>query len=568
MQSSRKTIQCKIKEVSTTPFVDQNPGTSGLRKKVKIFQQKNYLENFVQSIFNAHAKEDYVDKTLILGGDGRYYNKEAIDIIIKISFSNGIKKILVPENGIMSTPSVSVVIRNTENCFGGVILSASHNPGGIHEDFGIKFNSKNGAPSSESITNNIYSSTKNISSYLSLDFDEFDLFGKEADFVINGNSGYELRFVHSTEQYIELMKTQFDFDLIHSLFSKKGFSFVFDAMHGASGPYAVDIFHNIFKVSMNNLYNCNVLPDFGGHHPDPNLVHAKQLVEKMNIYENSSEESHNIIQFGAACDGDADRNMILGWKAFVSPSDSLAIIAANANSIKCFKNNLVGVARSMPTSRAIDRVCKKNNLPLYEVPTGWKFFGNLMDSNKINLCGEESFGTSSDHIREKDGIWAVLAWLSILADLNKDSDTFKVTVNDVLTNHWKQYGRDYYCRYDYEDLTLDDTNKVIDKIVHSFEDFNKKEGNKAFIFEYLDLVDNSLSKNQGWVFDFDSKARIIFRKSGTSSSGVTVRIYFEKYLNNDINLPLNVALKDLVAIALEISSIEKITGKLKPDVIT
>lgn len=564
MVEPNQEISCNVIDVNTSPYTDQNPGTSGLRKKVKVFQQENYLHNFVQSVFNAHTPEEYQGKTLILGGDGRFYNDQAIDIIVKISFANGIRTILVPKSGVLSTPCVSVLIIKTPNCFGGLILSASHNPGGEHEDFGIKFNSHNGAPSSETITNLVFQSSVSIKTYKYLDYKGPSLFGTETTFTINENKGYALKFIDTTTDYIEMMKEQFDFELIDGLFKKKGFSFLFDAMHGASGPYALEIFGKIFGLDEKNLLNCNVLPDFGGHHPDPNLVYAKRLVHELNIFKTKTEGER--YQFGAACDGDADRNMILGWETFASPSDSLAVIASNHFRIKCFKSGLKGVARSMPTSSAVDRVCSKLQLPFYEVPTGWKFFGNLMDAGKINLCGEESFGTSSSHIREKDGIWAVLCWLSILADLNKDKEEFTVTVNDVLQNHWKEYGRDYYCRHDYEDLSLKQAADVVAEIEKSMKQF---EGiGKSYIFEYLDSIDHSLSKNQGWIFDFNGKSRIIYRKSGTSSSGVTIRIYFEKYNETEFNLKLDEAIQDLVDSSLKFSQIHEITGKSRPSVIT
>lgn len=559
-----ETINAKINTIKTVSYSDQNPGTSGLRKKVKVFMQENYLHNFVQSIFSAHKSEDYNNKSLIVGGDGRFYNEEAIDIIVKIAFANNINTIYIPESGVLSTPCVSALIRKTENCFGGIILSASHNPGGINEDFGIKFNSSNGAPSSELITNKMFEITKSISSYQILDVKD-NMFKKQVNIDLDGDVK-KLRFIDTTKDYIELLKNQFDFDQISKLFKMKGFSFVFDAMHGASGPYAIELFKNIFGISESCLLNCNVLPDFGGHHPDPNLVHADQLVKMLNINKNNNDGEK--YQFGAACDGDADRNMILGWECFVSPSDSLAVIAANCHRIKAFKEKgLLGTARSMPTSKALDRVAKKKNIPCYEVPTGWKFFGNLMDAGKINLCGEESFGTSSDHIREKDGIWAIMCWLSILSDYNKDYDSFKVTVQDIMNLHWKEFGRDYYCRYDYENLDNEQTNKIIESLNNSFNELNSN-GHKAYIFNYKDPVDNSESKNQGWIIELKSGERIIFRKSGTSSSGATIRIYFEKYEEKQLNLPVDEAIKEIVDIALKFSEIQKISGRNSPCVIT
>ena len=563
-------FRVRTNDIPTKPYNDQKPGTSGLRKKVKVFLQENYLNNFVQCIFSAHQPEEYKGKTLIVGGDGRYYNDVAIDLIIRIALGNGVKKILVPKSGVFSTPCVSVLIRKTPNCFGGIILSASHNPGGINEDFGIKFNSSNGAPSNEGITKRIYDLSLEIKSFQSITgLEEENFFGRELRFNINNEEGYEVNIVDTTKDYVELMREEFDFDLIEKLFNKKGFLFVFDAMHGASGPYAQEIFGNIFKVNKENLLNCDVLPDFGGHHPDPNLVYAKELVSLLNIKKDSKKD---VVQFGAACDGDADRNMILGWECFVSPSDSLAIIAANSFRIKAYNKNkeraLHGVARSMPTSSAVDRVAKKLGIQCYEVPTGWKFFGNLMDDNRINLCGEESFGTSSNHIREKDGLWAVLCWLSILADYNKNHDELKVTIKDIVEEHWKTYGRDYYCRYDYEELPTEIAEKITKQLEDNFESFSKEsEHNKAYIFEYKDPVDGSISKNQGWIFSL-GESRIIFRKSGTSSTGATIRIYFEKYSQDSIGLEVGEGIKDLVEKALKLSKINEISSRTGPSVIT
>lgn len=557
-------IQAKLLEVKTKPYMDQNPGTSGLRKKVTHFQQTNYLANFTQSIFLAHEKSEYQGKSLVLGGDGRYFSEEAIEQIIRISFANGIQTVLLADKGLMSTPAVSLQIRSEENCFGGIILTASHNPGGPKEDFGMKFNSRNGGPAPESVTNRMYESSKTLSSYYTIEAEGSLRSNIEVD--LDGNT-HRVKVVDSTKLYVEEMQRQFDFPLIKDLFKKNGFSFLFDGMNGVAGPYARRIFGDLFGIDSKYLLNCDSLDDFGGLHPDPNLVYAKDLVKRMNI--NKDNNNTERIEFGAACDGDADRNMILGWEFFVSPSDSLALIAANYKMIKCFENGIKGIARSMPTSSAADRVAQALGIPLYETPTGWKFFGNLMDAGMISICGEESFGTGSPHIREKDGIWAILAWLNILARVNQPYDKFTISLRDLTIKHWKTYGRDYYSRYDYEGLSLEHTADIIKSIESNFSYFEKlSEGNKASIFEYRDPVDKSESKNQGWILRFQNGSRIIFRKSGTSSSGATVRIYFEKYEKLNVEGELTDMIKDLSELALKLSRIHDISGRTGPTVIT
>jgi phosphoglucomutase len=576
MESNAKSLTKKI--VETTPYEDQNPGTSGLRKKVTHFKQPNYLENFVQSIFNAHEETDYKGKTLVIGGDGRYYNNKAIQICIKIAAANGISKVVVAENGIMSTPAVSLLVRHigkTEQCFGAIILTASHNPGGEHEDFGIKFNNASGAPAPENITSKLFKSSKEIKSYNTIEScEEFSL-TEDTKCDVDGKE-FLVKIESSTGLYVENMKVLFDFEKIKSLFDRKDFKFTLDAMHGAAGPYAIAIFNKIFGVDIKDLHNCNILPDFGGLHPDPNLVHAKNLVDIMDI-DNKHEFLDTVPDFGAACDGDADRNMILGKRFFVSPSDSIAVIAANYKLIPNLNRGgtvITGVARSMPTSCALDRVAKKLGTKCYETPTGWKFFGNLMDAGLISLCGEESFGTGSDHIREKDGLWAVFCWLSILAEKNAGNDGNLIGVSDIVIDHWKTYGREYYCRFDYEGLSSTEAKEVTNNLESNFDTFIKlKEGNRAYIFEYNDIVDHSVSKNQGWIFSFPDGSRFVFRVSGTSSSGATIRIYFEKHVDPDGNITGNVLdmIKEgtnLVDLALSLSKINEITKREGPTVIT
>ena len=395
-----------------TPYTDQKPGTSGLRKKVKVFTQEHYLENFVQSIFNALPKAEYEGKALVVSGDGRYYNDVATQIIIQIAFTNGVRQVYVGQHCLLSTPAVSAMIRklNEDNgdgyCFGGVVLSASHNPGGPEEDFGIKFNGKNGGPSLEDVTEEIFNQSKKITQYTMIEgYTKVDTDTIGETTIKVGESSHVVSVVSNSDQYVELMKKLFDFDKIKALLARPDFSMCFDGMHGVGGPYGQKIFGEIFGVE--DLMRCNVLPDFGGGHPDPNLTYAADLVKKMGVF----EANENAPQFGAACDGDADRNMILGKGFFVTPSDSVAIIVANYKDIPYLSKGIAGAARSMPTSGALDLVTAKLNIGNYETPTGWKFFGNLLDSEKIHICGEESFGTGSSHVREKDGVWAILCWL-------------------------------------------------------------------------------------------------------------------------------------------------------------
>ena len=569
----------KIKVVETKPYLDQKMGTSGLRKKVKIYQQPNYIENFVQSVFNSYQPSDYKGKSLIIGGDGRFYNDVAIQLCIKIGVANGIGKIILAENGLMSTPAVSLLIRSQpkNECYGAFILTASHNPGGPNDDMGIKFNGDNGAAIPEGKNLQIFEESKKIEKYYILDTEEKYPLDKPSEISVEEDG--KIRKIHieiesTTKRYVEEMQKLFDFDLIKTLFQRKDFEFVFDALNGISGPYALAIFNEIFKVPLENLDKCHPLPDFGGIHPDPNLVHAKDLDEKMDVFK--KDLNKKVPDFGAACDGDADRNIIFGPRMLVSPSDSLAVITNNAEIIKSLSRNgpLKGVARSMPTSGAVDRVAKKKNLKCYEVPTGWKFFGNLLDDGRISLCGEESFGTGSDHIREKDGVWAILCWLSILAQKNKDNKGKLIGIPEIMEEHWKCYGRDYYCRYDYEDLNNEQAAKVKENLNKNLETFkNMKEGNEALVFEYNDPVDHSVSKNQGWIYRYKDGSRIIFRFSGTSSTGATVRIYFEKHVEPDGNLLADVA--DIIKggdnfpeLAVKLSDIHNVANRTGPTVMT
>jgi len=558
-----------VNTVPTTPIQGQKTGTSGLRKRVKVFQEPHYLNNWIQSLFNSLPPQ-LKGSTLVIGGDGRYWNKEALQIIIKMCAANGVAKVLVGHNGILSTPAVSAIIR-ARHAFGGIILTASHNPGGPDADFGIKYNISNGGPAPESITDAIYTHTVKISEYKIATLPDIDL----SHLASHKWVGFEVDVIDSTAEYVALLKTIFDFSALRSLLTRPDFHFLYDSMHGVTGPYNERIFVHELGASGKSVMNHHPLPDFGGHHPDPNLTYAKELVQRAWSGE---------IDFAAASDGDGDRNMVLGKKFFVTPSDSLALIAANAQHvIPYFKKGLKAIARSMPTSCAADRVAQKLGVAFYEVPTGWKFFGNLMEKYKDEgtpqsvLCGEESFGTGSDHIREKDGIWAVLAWLSILADRNKNVPVGQplISVEQIVKEHWKVYGRNYYSRYDYEEVDSkagDELMKrvgeaqqgVVGKALHGFQ------VQLADNFAYNDPVDHSVTKNQGFRFIFSDGSRIIFRLSGTGSTGATIRVYFEKYESDPSKLdqdPQQV-LKPLIDLALELSNLKHLTGRNEPTVIT
>ncbi len=551
--SITRTDKMDVKTVSTTPFSDQRPGTSGLRKKTRVFMEKaNYLENFVQATFD--SLDGFKGKTLVVGGDGRYGNKEATQTIVKMAVGNGFGRVLVGQNGLLSTPAASCVIRKND-AFGGFILSASHNPGGPDEDFGIKYNASNGGPAPEKITEAIYDHSKDITRYLTCDAADIDL--DKIGTTQIGDTTVDV--IDPISDYAELMQSLFDFDAIRALF-KSGFRMCFDGMHAITGPYATTILEQELGAPKGTVINAEPLPDFGRGHPDPNLTYAKELVSIMF--------DSNAPEFGAASDGDGDRNMVLGNNFFVTPSDSLAILAANATLAPGYKDGLAGVARSMPTSAAVDQVAKALGLECYETPTGWKFFGNLMDANKITLCGEESFGTGSSHVREKDGLWAVLFWLNVLA-------VRKTSVEEIVKEHWQKYGRNFYTRHDFEGVDKDRAEAMMQRLGDQLGTLPGQEVGELKIslsddFSYTDPVDGSISTGQGIRIQFDDGSRIIYRLSGTGTEGATLRVYIERYEQNSSrhNQETQAALQDLIAFAHSLAGIEEYTGRNKPTVIT
>ena len=541
--------------IQTKPFDGQKPGTSGLRKKVTVFQQPNYLANFVAAIFAAvKPDEGFAGKTLVLGGDGRYFNLEAIQITLKMAAAQGFKRVLIGQGGILSTPAVSNVIRKYQ-AFGGILLTASHNSGGPDGDFGIKFNCDNGGPAPEKITDAIYAYTQTITSYETVESEDVDIQALGSKML----GEMQVEVIDSVADYKILMEQLFDFDALRALF-KSGFTMKFDAMCAVTGPYAHAIFEDALGAPKGTVMHGTPLPDFGGMHPDPNLVHAKFLYDIM-----MGDDAPN---FGAANDGDGDRNLIIGKHIFVSPSDSLAVLAANTQYVPAYKAGLAGVARSMPTSAAVDRVAAKLGLPCFETPTGWKFFGNLLDAGKITLCGEESAGTGSDHIREKDGIWAVLFWLSIIAARGQ-------SVAQIMSEHWAEYGQNYYTRHDYEEVDTAAANDVMDGIKAQMpsmigQTFGAFKVAAADDFSYHDSVDGSVSNHQGLRIVFECGSRIVYRLSGTGTAGATIRIYIERYEAEPAKHGQDVqaALADLIAISREISKIEAKTGRVEPSVVT
>jgi len=541
-----------IRTVQTTPYLDQKPGTSGLRKKVPVFQQKNYAENFIQSIFN--SLDGFKGETLVIGGDGRYYNREAIQIAIKMAAANGFGRILVGRGGILSTPAASNIIRKYK-AFGGIVLSASHNPGGPTEDFGIKYNIGNGGPAPEKVTDAIYASTRTIESYKIAEVADINLDTEGSQDV----AGMEVVVINPVSDYAELMEKLFDFPAIRNMIGG-GFRLVFDAMSAVTGPYAKEILENRLGAAKGSVLNFIPLPDFGGHHPDPNLVHAHALYEEM-----MSEDAPD---FGAASDGDGDRNLIIGKGIYITPSDSLAMLAANASLAPGYSRGLAGIARSMPTSAAADRVAEKLGIGIYETPTGWKFFGNLMDAGLVTICGEESAGTGSNHVREKDGLWAVLLWLNILA-VRMES------VQDIARQHWTTYGRNYYSRHDYEEVESDAANGLMTALRDQLatlpgKTFGKLKVTAADDFSYNDPIDKSVSNNQGIRILFEGGSRVVFRLSGTGTSGATLRVYIERYEPDASkhDTETQEALADLIAVADEIAGIKTRTGRTEPTVIT
>ena len=540
--------------INSTPYTDQKPGTSGLRKKVEIFQQAHYLENFVQSIFTVAS--ELKGELLVLGGDGRYYNKQAIQIILKIAAANGIKHVIVGQNGLLSTPAVSHLIRKFKAA-GGIVLSASHNPGGIDGDFGIKFNISNGGPAPTSFTDKVFEVSKNIHSYDIANGDDIEL-GLLASHQIGD---MQIDVIDAVENYANLMEELFDFPKIKNLFTSGLLTMCFDAMHAITGPYAKTIFEKRLCANTGAVINGIPQEDFAGGHPDPNLAHAKELVSLLN-------SGPNAPNFGAASDGDGDRNMIIGQNFFVNPSDSLAIMTANAHLLPGYKNGIRGVARSLPTSCAADKVAETMGIHCYETPTGWKYFGNLLDDKRITLCGEESFGSGSDHIREKDGIWAVLFWLNLIAVKQQ-------SVEDITRSHWSRYGRHYYTRHDYEAIDSEVAEDLIQNLRNKSASLAGREypGYKVLLcddFSYTDPVDNSVTEKQGIRILFDDESRIVFRLSGTGTEGATLRVYIERYVTDTSqhDLPTQSALLDLINIAENIAEIKTRCKRQHPDVIT
>ena len=543
-----------IVTVPTIPFAGQKPGTSGLRKKVKVFSQPGYLENFVQSIFECLEGQD--GKTLVLGGDGRYFNDVAIQTILRMAAAAGFGRVMVGCNGILSTPAASAVIRKHQ-AFGGIILSASHNPGGPNDDFGIKYNMGNGGPANEVFTDAVYQRTQSVDAYRIVEADNIDL-GRIGDTQVGS---MRVSVIDPVADYAELLESLFDFERIAALLARPDFRIRFDAMHAVNGPYAHAILEGRLGAPVGSVVNGTPLPDFGGGHPDPNPVYAAELVAAL-------ADPALGLSFGAASDGDGDRNMIVGQDFIVSPSDSLAIIAANYKLIPAYAAGLAGVARSMPTSCAVDRVAKALGIPCFETPTGWKYFGNLLDAGKATLCGEESAGTGSSHVREKDGLWAVLYWLNILAVRNE-------SVVQIVEDHWRQFGRNVYSRHDYEGIASDKADVLVAGLREKLPTLGGMNIDGLAIqaaddFCYTDPVDGSLSDHQGVRIMLDDGSRVVFRLSGTGTEGATLRVYLERYVADVAlhRIPTQEALAPLVALAEKLARISEITGRVSPDVIS
>jgi phosphoglucomutase len=539
-----------IRNIPTKSFEGQKPGTSGLRKKVTVFQQAHYAENFIQSIFD--GLEGLTGKTLVIGGDGRFHNREVIQTAIRMAAANGFGRVLTAKGGLLSTPAASHLIRK-HGAFGGIILSASHNPGGPDGDFGIKYNAGNGGPAPEKLTDQFFANTKKISNYKISDAADCNL----DKLGVSKIEGMTVEVVDPVADYQKLMETLFDFDAIRALF-KSGFRIRFDAMHAITGPYGHAILEDALGAPKGSVVNGTPLPDFGGHHPDPNLVHAKGLYDLMMSAKGPD--------FGAASDGDGDRNLIIGKNQFVTPSDSLALLAANAHLALGYAKGLAGVARSMPTSCAVDRVAAKLGIKCFETPTGWKFFGNLLDAGMITMCGEESAGTGSNHVREKDGLWAVLLWLNILARRRQ-------SVADIVKQHWMEYGRNYYSRHDYEEVDADAANKLMTFLRDKLPRLKGEKAGALVVamaddFSYHDIVDGSDTANQGIRIIFDDGSRVIYRLSGTGTAGATLRVYIEKYEAKVLGPETQAALSDLIGFARGLAGIAERTGRTEPTVIT
>ncbi len=542
-----------IENVLTIPFHDQQPGTSGLRKKVAVFQQPNYLENFVQAIFDSLGARE--SQTLVLGGDGRFHNREAAQTVLRMAAANGFARVLVGQGGLLSTPAASCVIRKHGAC-GGIILSASHNPGGPDGDFGVKFNVANGGPAPEPITEAIYDLSRGLERYRILQAPPTDLDSlgctKLGDMVVE--------VIDPVKDYAELMQSLFDFDRISAVLSSGRLRMCFDAMSAVTGPYAHEILERRLGAPAGTVVNGTPLPDFGGHHPDPSLANAHDLVRAMS--------GPRAPDLGAASDGDGDRNMILGQDVFVSPGDSLAILAANASLAPGYVKGVLGVARSMPTSRAVDRVARELGVACYETPTGWKFFGSLLDAGRITLCGEESFGAGSDHIREKDGLWAVLFWLNIMAVTG-------LSVSELVTSHWRRFGRHYYSRLDYEGLDNAAAQDLMTALRRRLPELEQRSLGALKVsscddFAYTDPVDETVTERQGVRIVFSDEARIVYRLSGTGTQGATLRIYLERYESDPSRhaLPTQEVLAELAAFALEAAEVDRRTGRTRPSAVT
>jgi phosphoglucomutase len=539
--------------VQTSPYAGQKPGTSGLRKKVAVFQQPHYAANFIQSVFD--AAPELKGAALVVGGDGRFFNREVIDLILRMAAANGVDRAIVGRGGLLSTPAVSHLIRS-RGAAGGLVLTASHNPGGPSEDFGLKYNIANGGPAPEAVTDAIYARSREIDRYRVLDEEAAVDIDREG---LSRLGGMTVEVVDPVAAYARLMETLFDFDAIRGL-AKAGFTLCFDAMHAVTGPYAVEILERRLGFAPGSVVNAEPLPDFGGHHPDPNLVHARALYERMM--------GPDAPDFGAASDGDGDRNLIIGRGRFVTPSDSLAILAANAHLAPAYAKGLAGLARSMPTSAAVDRVGEALGVAVYETPTGWKFFGNLLDAGLATLCGEESAGTGSNHVREKDGLWAVLLWLNILA-------ARRLSVDEIVRDHWTRFGRNYYARHDYEGVDLDAANGLIDALRAALPSlpgraFGALRVRAADDFAYTDPVDGGVTAGQGLRILFEGGSRIVMRLSGTGTVGATLRVYMERFEppSGDLSSEPSEALAELAQAADDIAQIRARTGRAAPDVIT
>jgi phosphoglucomutase len=538
--------------VSTTPYQDQAPGTSGLRKRVSVFQQRHYVETFIQSIFD--VLDGFAGETLVVGGDGRYFNREVIQIVVKMAAANGFGRVLIGRGGLLSTPAASQIIRKTK-AFGGIILSASHNSGGPEGDFGIKYNAGNGGPAPEKLTDAIFARSKIINQFRTIAADDIDL----DHLAVSQIGGMRVEIIDSVADYQKLMQSLFDFDRIRALF-RSGFAMKFDAMSAVTGPYGKVILEDVLGAKAGTVLNGVPLADFGGHHPDPNLVHAKFIYDLAMRADGPD--------FCAASDGDGDRNLIIGRKQFVTPSDSLALLAANAHLAPGYTKGLAGVARSMPTSAAVDRVAHKLGISLYETPTGWKFFGNLMDAGLVTLCGEESAGTGSNHVREKDGLWAILLWLNILAVRQQ-------SVADIVREHWAVYGRNFYARHDYEEVNADGAAALIKALRDDLPNLKGKKLGALHIqdaddFAYHDPVDGSNSERQGLRILFEDGSRLVYRLSGTGTSGATLRVYLERFAQDvsQHGLETQSALADLIQLSRDLARIEYFTQRQAPSVIT